>query len=115
MIERFKDRIRRRTSRKAPVRTRTLIAQLNPVLRGWGPYYCKAHVRTLFNRLDRWIVRRIWSHRFKRWRNASWKQRPERQLYDEYGLVSLVYLISSLQSRRRPHVKAAYGKPVRAV
>ncbi len=114
-IQRFKEQIRRRTSRKAPVSTRVLIAQLNPVIRGWGNYYCRAHIRTLFNRLDRWIVRRIWSHRFKRWRCRGWKRLPERRLYDEYGLISLIYLIPSLQSRRRTLVKAAYGKTVRAV
>lgn len=114
-IERFRDQVRRRTSRKAPVDTRTLIEQLNPVIRGWGNYFCKAHVRTLFNRLDRWIVRRIWSHRFKRWRNAGWRQLPWRKLYGEYGLVSLVQLIPSLRSSRYTHVKAAYGKTVRAV
>ena len=114
-IQRFKEQIRRRTSRKAPVSTRVLIAQLNPVIRGWGNYYCRAHIRTLFNRLDRWIVRRIWSHRFKRWRCRGWKRLPERRLYDEYGLISLIYLIPSLQSRRRTLVKTAYGKTVRAV
>ncbi len=60
-IQHFKDQIRRRTRRKAPVTTRELIAEINPVIRGWGLYFCKAHVRRLFHRLDRWIVRRLWS------------------------------------------------------
>jgi len=98
-IQHFKEQIRKRTRRKAPVSTRELIAELNPVIRGWGNYYCRAHVRTLFNRLNRWIVRRIWSHRFKRWRNAGWKRLPEARLYDEYGLVNLVALIPSLKPR----------------
>jgi hypothetical protein len=33
-----------------------LIAELQPILRGWGHYYKQAHVRTLFHRLDGWIV-----------------------------------------------------------
>jgi len=37
-------------------------------------YYKRAHVRLLFNRLDRWIIRRIWSHRYKHWRNDGWKR-----------------------------------------
>ena len=73
-IRRLKDQIRRRTRRKAPVSTRELIEKINPVIRGWGLYYHKAHVRRLFHRLDGWIVRRIRSHRFKRWRNAGWKR-----------------------------------------
>jgi Group II intron, maturase-specific domain len=30
-----------------------LIAEINPILRGWENYYCKAHVRKLFAKLDR--------------------------------------------------------------
>ena len=99
-IQHFKDQIRQRTLRKAPVRMPELIEQINPVIRGWGQYYCKAHVRKLFARLDRWILRRLWSHRFKRWRCRGWKRFPERQLYGEMGLVRLVFLIPSLNLRR---------------
>src|SRR4051794_7347137 len=75
--------------------------QLNPVLRGWGHHYKRAHVRKLFHRLDGWIVRRIRSHRFKRWRNGGWRQLPETKLYGEYGLVNLIQLIPSIASRKR--------------
>src|SRR5215467_13594221 len=73
-IQRFKDRVRQLTRRGVPLKTKDLIEQLNPVLRGWGHYYKRVHVRTLFNKLDRWIERRIWSHRYKRWRNCGWRQ-----------------------------------------
>jgi RNA-directed DNA polymerase len=99
-IQHFEDQIRQLTRRRAPVSTQELIEQINPVIRGWGNYYCKAHVRKLFNRLDRWIVRRIWSHRYKRWRCCGWKELPESKLYGELGLVSLVSLIPSLARRR---------------
>ena len=99
-LQHFKEQIRQRTARRAPVDTQTLIADLNPVIRGWGLYFCKAPVRKLFARLDRWILRRIWSHRFKRWRCRGWKQLPERHLYGEMGLVRLVFLIPSLNLRR---------------
>lgn len=98
-IQHFKDQIRQRTRRKAPVSTGELIEDINPVIRGWGLYYHKAHVRKLFNRLDRWIVRRLWSHRHKRWRCSGWKSLPRRRLYGELGLVNLVSLIPSLRSR----------------
>ena len=98
-VERFKDRIRRRTRRRAPVSTRELIEEINPVIRGWGQYYRKAHVRRLFRQLDGWIVRRLWSHRRKRWRNFGWRELPERELYGEYGLVRLISLIPSLNLR----------------
>ena len=100
-ICRFKDQVRQRTKRRVPLHTRELIAELNPVLRGWGEYYKRAHVRNLFHQLDGWVRRRIWSHRFKRWRNGGWKQLPNAKLYGEYGLVNLVGLIPSIASARK--------------
>jgi group II intron reverse transcriptase/maturase len=98
-IDRFKEQIRKRTRRKAGVTVQQLIEDINPIIRGWGQYYCKAHVRGLFNRLARWIVQRLWSYRFKRWRCQGYLELPERKLYGELGLVNLVYLIPSLALR----------------
>jgi RNA-directed DNA polymerase len=95
------DQVRALTSRRVPLKTKELIEELNPVLRGWGHHYKRAHVRKLFHRLDGWIVRRIRSHRFKRWRNGGWRQLPETKLYGEYGLVNLIQLIPSIASRKR--------------
>jgi len=100
-IQHFKDQIRGLTRRKAPVATEELIEQINPVLRGWGHYFKRAHVRRLFNQLDRWVVRRIWSHRFKRWRCMGWKTLPTARLYGELGLVNLIGLIPSIASQNR--------------
>jgi len=47
-IQHFKTQVRQRTRRKAPVTTPELVRQINPVIRGWGLYYHKAHVRKLF-------------------------------------------------------------------
>ena len=49
------DQVRQRTKRTVPLQTKELIAELNPLLRGWGEYYKRAHVRKLFQRLDGWI------------------------------------------------------------
>ena len=100
-ITHFKEQVRRITQRRAPVSTQELIQRVNPVVRGWGHHYKRAHVRGLFHQLDGWIVQRIRSHRFKRWRNRGWKRLPEAKLYGEYGLVSLLWLIPSLASRKR--------------
>src|SRR5438132_11456153 len=100
-IRRFMDQVRQRTKRRIPLKTKELIEELNPLLRGWGEYYKRAHVRKLFQRLDGWIRRRIWSHRYRRWRNAGWKRLPVTKLYGEYELVRLIALIPSLASRRR--------------
>jgi group II intron reverse transcriptase/maturase len=64
-IRRFMDQVRQHTKRTTPLRTEELIAGLNPLLRGWGEYYKRAHIRKLFQRLDGWIRRRIWSHRYR--------------------------------------------------
>lgn len=98
-VDHFKEQIRKRTRRRAPLSTQELIQEINPILRGWGNYYCKAQVRRLFNRLDRWVIRRLWSHRYKRWRCCGWKTLPSSKLYEEFGLVSLVKLIPSLYPR----------------
>src|SRR5499433_261349 len=100
-IRRFMDQVRARTRRSIPRKTHELVAELNPLLRGWGEYYKRTHVRKLFHRLDGWIVRRIWSHRYKRWRNSGWKRLPAPTLYGEHGLVNLIGLIPSVASRSR--------------
>jgi RNA-directed DNA polymerase len=99
-IRHFKDQIRRLTRRNAPVSTQGLIKQANPVVRGWGHHYKRAHVRKLFHRLDGWLVRRIWSHRFGKWRCCGWATLPPSKLYGELGLVNLVALIPSIAPQR---------------
>ena len=96
-FDRFKDQIRALTKRQVPLRLGELIQSINPVIRGWGNYYCRSHVRKRFHQLDGWIIRRLWSHRAKRWRNAGWRTHPTRRLREEFELVSLVSLIPSLQ------------------
>jgi len=96
-IQRFKGEIRKRTKRKVPLTMKELIDEINPIITGWGNYYRKAHVRRLFNQLDRWIIRRLWSHRYKKWRNCGWKKYPVKGLYLEYGLVNMVRMIPGIQ------------------
>ena len=99
-IRHFKDEVRKQTRRRVPLTTEQIVAELNPILLGWGHHFKRAHVRKLFNRLDRWIERRLWSHRYKRWRCQGWKALPTARLRQEYGLVSLVGLIPSITPRR---------------
>ena len=98
-VKRFMDTIRERTKRRIPLKLFDLIDWINPVIRGWGNYYRKAHVRKLFNKLQRWIIRRLWSHQRKKWRNNGWRKYPVKSLYNTYGLVNLVSLIPSLNSK----------------
>lgn len=98
-ITHFREQIRSRTQRRSPRNTQEIVEIINPVIRGWGNYYRKAHIRKLFAMLDRWIVRRLWSQRYKRWRNSGWKTLPDSKLREELGLVSLIRLIPSLNLR----------------
>lgn len=100
-IERFKKRVRQITNRRNPKTLEGLLDELNPVVRGWGNYYRRANVRRLFHRLDGWVVRRIWSWRYKRWRNTGWRKLPRSKLYGELGLVKLLQLIPSMASYYR--------------
>jgi group II intron reverse transcriptase/maturase len=95
-VKRFEEQVRNLTRRKAPIKLRELIEHLNPVIRGWGTFYRKADVRRIFNRLDRWIVRRIYSFLAKRWRSTMWRKYPTKRLIDGYGLVRLTHLIPGL-------------------
>ena len=76
-----------------------IIDGINPILRGWGMYYRKAHVRKLFGRLRKWKVRRLWSPQLKRWRNCGWRKYPDRVLYSHHGLVNLIQLIPDISKR----------------
>lgn len=97
-LKHFKVQIRNLTRRKAPITFTEMIEQLNPVIRGWKTYYCKAHIRKLFNQLDRWIQHRLYSFKAKRWRNGMWRKYPSKRLYGEFGLVNLIELVPSLQT-----------------
>jgi group II intron reverse transcriptase/maturase len=99
-VDRFKEAVRANTRRRIPLKTSKLIEELNPIVRGWGNYYKRAHVRRLFNQLDRWIVRRIWSHCYKKWRCCGWRTLPENRLRSELKLVSLVGLIPSIRAAK---------------
>jgi RNA-directed DNA polymerase len=106
-VRRFKDKVRAATNRRNPKDLEGVLDELNPIIRGWGNYYRRAHVRRQFNRLNRWIVMRVWSHQQKRWRNAAWRHLPERRLYGELGLVNLLQLIPSMEDyyRRRGYAR----------
>jgi len=97
-VKRFKEQVRHLTRRKAPVTLAEMVNQLNPVIRGWGMYYCEVHVRKLFKKLDGWIQQRLYSFLAKRWRNSMWRRYPTKRLYEEFQLQSLIYLIPSLRA-----------------
>ena len=94
-VHRFKEKIRHITRRTAPGPTESLIRELNIQMRGWGEHYRRAHVRRLFLQLDRWIVRRLWAHRSRRWRSYAWRELPYARLHGELNLLRLCSLLPS--------------------
>jgi len=88
-VMRFKDAVRERTRRQAPISLRHMIEDLNPLLRGWGNYFAMGDVLSLFEDLDCWIRTRLRSKvRGSKARLVSSYKLPNRELA-ALGLVSL--------------------------
>ena len=105
-LKKFKDTIRRKTKRRNGQSLQTIIAQLNPTLRGWFEYFKHSQPRT-FEPLDGWIrmrLRSILRRRHKRkgrgvgWDHFRWKN----AYFAERGLYSLRHAhVSACQSSLR--------------
>lgn len=67
-IKRFKDKIRGTTDRAKRVSEVNLIKELNIYIRGWIGYYGKSEAKSILEKLDAWIRRRVRS-----WTWRSWK------------------------------------------
>ena len=66
-MQRIRQRIRELTARgRCHADLRDVIAQLNPVLRGWGNYFRTGNAAKRFNQLDTYVWRRLRSLRVKR-------------------------------------------------
>jgi RNA-directed DNA polymerase len=85
----FKDAVRARTRRQAPISLARMIEELNPTLRGWGYYFAQGDVISLFEDLDKWIRDRLRSKvRGAKAKRYSGALLPNRVLYG-LGLVRL--------------------------
>ncbi len=71
---------------------RVLIADLNPVLRGWGNYFRTGNAARKFNQLDSYVVTRLNQFRWKRYRRHAKRGqriRWQREEYEAKGLHRL--------------------------
>jgi RNA-directed DNA polymerase len=104
-LERFRDEVRRLTRRTAGKSLRALVSRLDRYLRGWGEYFKRAQVAGVFDRHDRWILRRLRAFVAKRWRNGLWRRYPDRYFWVHLGLTRLYSLrrdfLRELEVRRR--------------
>jgi len=66
-MKRIREKVRALTRRsRCHADLRDVIAQLNPVLRGWGSYYRTGNAARRFNQLDSYVWRRLQSLRLQR-------------------------------------------------
>ncbi len=88
-LTRFKDEVRKRTRRLAPVSLQVMIEQLNPVIRGWGHYYKVGDVTSLFEDLDKWIRMRLRSKVIRRHATTLSNRKMPNRVLRSMGLASL--------------------------
>ena len=92
-MNRVRERVRELTPRKrCHPDVRSVIAELNPVLRGWGQYFQSGNAADHFTNVDDFVVRRLKSLRLKRaGRNlrAGQAQRWDRNYFESLGLHRL--------------------------
>jgi RNA-directed DNA polymerase len=92
-MKRLRDKVRERTDRRrSGMDVRDVIADLNPILRGWGNYFRTGDAAGKFRSADRYVVWRL--HRLmvkKRGRNLRTGQRKEwtEEWFNGHGLYRL--------------------------
>ncbi|WP_258039849.1 group II intron maturase-specific domain-containing protein [Streptomyces sp. SM1] len=92
-MKRLRDKVRERTDRRRTgMDIRDVIADLNPILRGWGNYFRTGNAADKFQTADRYVVWRL--HRLmakKRGRNLRSGQRAEwtEEWFNGHGLYRL--------------------------
>jgi group II intron reverse transcriptase/maturase len=88
-IERLKTRVRELTRRNRPLNLEMAIADLAPVLRGWGRYFTISQKGDYY-RLDAWIRERCRAFVAKRWNRSQQLDREwTNQRLADLGLPSL--------------------------
>lgn len=79
-IDAFKAKVKAITRRTSPVNLAQVIADLNPVLRGFANYFRMANCTHLFRELSVWIRRRLRQKQLSDWKKPSCLHRRLRQL-----------------------------------
>jgi RNA-directed DNA polymerase len=114
-LTRFKEKVRLATRRQQGRNVQEVIRLLNPVLRGFGNYYLRANVKSLFVKLDEWIRMRIRCFMEKKRAVKHQNRRIPNALLEQMGLLSLTGLYTTsllLPAMGQPYRKAVYGKSV---
>jgi group II intron reverse transcriptase/maturase len=108
-IDQFREKVRHLTRRQQGRNVDAVLADLNPVLRGFANYFGVAEVSGLFLRVDKWIRTRIRGFKTKR-RNTGDRHRLPKKKLAKWGLLSL--LDDCRPNKRLTYVRAR--TPLRA-
>jgi RNA-directed DNA polymerase len=88
-IKRFKDKVRKLTSRTKPIPMEERIERLNRYLRGWIGYFRIASAKKHCEELDKWIRRRLRMCLWKQWKRVDTRIRKLRSLgvHEKYVFI----------------------------
>jgi len=79
-IRRFKERIRKLTSRMRGRKLRDVISELNSYLNGWRGYFGFCETPSVLRELDGWIRRRLRCYLWKQWKTIARRRSELRRL-----------------------------------
>jgi RNA-directed DNA polymerase len=79
-VDAFKTKVKAITRRNSPVNLEQVIADLNPILRGFANYFRMANCKGAFSELAVWIRRRLRHKQLSDWKKPSRLHRRLRQL-----------------------------------
>lgn len=79
-VHEFKAKVRKITGRNSPVNLKKVIADLNPVIRGFAYYFRIANCKSEYQALMQWIRRRLRAKQLSLWKRAKRLHRRLRQL-----------------------------------
>jgi hypothetical protein len=88
-MQRLRAKLRPVIRRQQPRPLREIVATVNPILRGWGNYFCHGHCQKRFARLDAWVRMRLRSFLRQRKTVGMAHFRWPNAFFAALGLVSL--------------------------
>ena len=100
-MRRLRAKLRPVTRRQQPQRLPAVLERVNPILRGWGQYFCHGHCQKRFARLDAWVRMRLRSFLRKRKAGGMTHFRWPNAFFAALGLVSLTAQFCSADPLRR--------------
>ncbi|MFQ5457890.1 MAG: reverse transcriptase domain-containing protein, partial [Myxococcota bacterium] len=88
---RLREKVRKKTSQRAPIPPEEFVAQINEIIRGWAEYYRHTSASKSFHTAQRFVNRRVRSYLMKRGkrRGRGYRPYPDGYLYQKLGLINL--------------------------